>query len=297
MRYTACVSSQFHVVFCGTPLFAVPTLKALAEDPSFRVDLVITKPDRPQGRRQIITPPPVKTAAETLGLRVWQPENVNRDLHARPDFLVVVAYGQILSQNILALPTIAPINVHASLLPRWRGASPIEHALLAGDQETGITIQSMVEKLDAGPILAQQQISIGPEDTGEDLRERLAQLGAHLLMQTLKAPLLPVPQPLVGITLCHKLTRQSGLMDPTVLRAEEIHRAVRALTKWPGVRISRTFGEELTIIKSSLSPHPDALPLPCAANTLLYLRTVQPPGRKPMTGAAWLHGHRNRSVY
>ena len=303
MRYTASVSSLFHVVFCGTPLFAVPALKALTEDPAFIVDLVITQPDRKQGRRHVITKPPVKIVAEKLGLRIWQPENINSHvskLEARSsklDFLIVVAYGQILSKEALNIPRIAPVNLHASLLPRWRGASPIEHAILAGDQETGITIQRMVEELDAGPILAQERLPIGPEETAEDLRKRLAELGAELLVQTLKNPPHPIPQPTTGITLCHKLTRTSGTMDPTTMRAESIHRAVRALTRWPGVRIPRTSDGELMIIRSSLLPHPDAIPLSCAANTLLYLREVQSPGKKAMTGTAWLRGQRSHGVY
>lgn len=304
MRYTASVSALFHVVFCGTPLFAVPALKALTEDPTFMVDLVITQPDRPQGRRHVITPPPVKMAAEKLGLPVWQPENINRELQTtdyrlptRPDFLVVVAYGQILSQEVLDLPRIAPVNLHASLLPRWRGASPIEHAVLAGDRETGVTIQSMVQELDAGPILAQERLSIGPEDTAEDLRERLAKLGAQLLAHTLKSTLHPISQPLTGITVCHKLVRENGTMDPRTMSAATIHRAVRALTPWPGVRIPRAPGAELTIIKSSLLPDPNAIALPCADHTILYLQEVQSPGKKAMTGMAWLRGQRSRSVY
>lgn len=251
-----------------------------------------------------MTPPPVKIAAEQLGLCVWQPENIHRErqtindkLLTRPDFLVVVAYGQILSPQILDLPRIAPVNLHASLLPRWRGASPIEHTILAGDERTGVTVQRMVEAIDAGPILAQQTTSVGPEDTAEDLRERLARLGAQLLVQTLMMPLRPIPQPLTGMTLCRKLTRRSGVMDPATMSAQDIHRAVRALTPWPGVRIPRTSGGELTIVRSALLPHPDALPLPCAAHTVLYLCSVQSPGKKAMTGAAWLRGQRNHSVY
>jgi len=305
VRYTASVPSLFHVVFCGTPIFAVPALKVIAEDSTCVIDLVITQPDRPQGRRHAITPPPVKTAAERLGLPVFQPQNINKELlpylHSQcsilhVQFLVVVAYGQILSQEILDFPRIAPVNLHASLLPRWRGASPIEHAVLAGDQETGVTVQSMVQELDAGPILAQERIPIEPEDTAADLRERLAELGARLLIQTLKTPLRPVPQPLTGITVCHKLTRKSGTMDPGTMPAAIIHRAVRALTPWPGVRIPRAPGEELTIIKSSLLPDPDAIALPCADHTILHLQEVQSPGKKAMTGATWLRGQQSHSV-
>lgn len=306
VRYTASVSPPLHVVFCGTPLFAVPALEALAGDPAFVIDYVVTQPDRPQGRRHIVTPSPVKVVAEQLGLHVWQPEKINLEagsghsaLSSRSkgkragscDFLVVVAYGQILSQDILDLPRIAPVNLHASLLPRWRGASPIEHAILAGDRETGITIQSMTEGLDAGPILAQRRMPIEPEDTATDLRERLAQLGAQLLLQTLKAPLRPVPQPSMGITVCRKLQRDSGLIDPTRMTAADIDRRVRALAREPGVHC-RVDGFPLRILRAALHPSAEAIPLPCAQGTTVYLAEVQPPGKTGMTGDAWLRGHR-----
>lgn len=293
VRYTASVSPPLHVVFCGTPLFAVPALKALAGDPAFAIDCVITQPDRPQGRQHVITPPPVKAAAEKLGLRVWQPDNINDMLAARPDFLVVVAYGQILSRNVLDLPRIAPVNLHASLLPRWRGASPIEHAILVGDRETGVTIQSMTEELDAGPILAQRRIPIGPEDSATDLRERLAQFGAQLLLQTLKAPLRPVPQPSIGITVCRKLQRDAGIIDPTRMTAADIDRRVRALAREPGVHCTID-GFPLRILRATLRPSTGATPLPCAQGTIVYLAEVQPPGKKSMAGDAWLRGHRRR---
>lgn len=297
MRYTACVRPPFHIVFCGTPLFAVPALHALTEDPSFIMDLVITQPDRKQGRRHVITKPPVKIAAEKLGLPVFQPTHINHELTAlrsrlvaRPDFLIVVAYGQILSKDTLASPTIAPINLHASLLPRWRGASPIEHAILAGDQETGVTVQSMVEELDAGPILAQERLPIGPEETTEDLRKRLAELGAWLLVQTLKTPLCPIEQPLTGITLCHKLTRNAGMIDPKKMTAVEFDRYVRALTQEPGVHCTIN-GFPLRILQTALCPSTETFPLSCAEGTTVYLAKVQPPGKKDMAGSAWLRGH------
>lgn len=299
VRYTASVSPPLHVVFCGTPPFAVPALEALVGDPAFAIDCVVTQPDRPQGRRGIITPSPVKAAAEKLGLRVWQPENINREaasggLQAGScDFLIVVAYGQILSRDILDLPRIAPVNLHASLLPRWRGASPIEHAILAGDRETGITIQSMKEELDSGPILAQQRIPIGPEDTATNLHERLAQLGAQLLLQTLKAPLHPVPQPSTGITVCRKLQQDSGLIDPAQMTAADIDRRVRAFAREPGVHC-RVNGFPLRILRATLRPSTKAIPLPCAQSTTIYLAEVQPPGKKSMAGDAWLRGHRSR---
>ncbi len=300
VRYTALVSPPLHVVFCGTPPFAIPALEALAGDPAFAIDCVVTQPDRPQGRRHAITPPPVKIAAERLGLTVFQPQNINEELlpylHSQFSifhfqFLVVVAYGQILSQDILDLPRGASVNLHASLLPRWRGASPIEHALLAGDQETGVTIQSMTEKLDAGPILAQRRIPIGPKDTATDLRERLAQLGAQLLLQTLKAPLRPFPQPSTGITVCRKLQRDSSLIDPTQMIAADVDRRVRALAREPGVHCIIN-GFPLRILRTAPNPSAGAIPLPCAQGTTVYLAEVQPPGKKSMTGEAWLRGHR-----
>ena len=158
----------FTIIFCGTPAFAVPSLEALAADAAFDIRLVITQPDKPQGRKQMLTAPPVKLAAERLGIPVWQPENINAEISkleagsSQLDYLIVVAYGKILKKQLLDLPTIAPINVHASLLPRWRGASPIEHAILAGDTDTGVTVQIMAERLDEGGILAQQKIAIDP---------------------------------------------------------------------------------------------------------------------------------------
>lgn len=294
------MSAPFHVVFCGTPLFAVPTLKAFTEDPSFCVDLVITQPDRPQGRRHIMTPPPVKIAAEKLSLPVFQPTHINHELtalrsqlSARPDFLVVVAYGQILSKDILNLPRIAPVNLHASLLPRWRGASPIEHAILAGDQKTGITIQRMVEAIDAGPILAQTAMDIAPRETTETLRLRLAHLGARLLSETLKKPLIPIPQEKTGVTLCHKLTRTSGIIDQEQMTAVDFDHHVRALAEEPGIHCT-VDGFSLRILQTQLCPSKGAIPLLCAERTTVYLAKVQPPGKKGMTGDAWLRGHQRR---
>jgi methionyl-tRNA formyltransferase len=175
--------AQISVVFCGTSAFAVPSLEALARDLAFHIDLVITQPDKPVGRKHIVTPPPVKIAAQKLCLPVWQPENSNTDFSRRPqssvphpDCLVGVAYGQILSDEILAWPRIATVNLHASLLPRWRGASPIQHAILTGDAETGVNVQRIIRELDAGPILAQERVSIEERETALHLTEHLANL-------------------------------------------------------------------------------------------------------------------------
>lgn len=292
------MTSPHSVIFLGTPDFAVPSLEALAKDPRFSVTLVVTQPDRPVGRKQVLTAPPVKEAAERHGIPVFQPENINAELPryleehaiAPPDFLVTVAYGKILSRDILTLPVVAPVNVHASLLPRWRGASPIEHAILAGDTETGVTIQIMAPELDAGDILSASALPIGPRDTAVELREHLATMGATLLRETLARPLHPLPQPEEGITFCGKLTKEDGRMNPHEKTAEEIDRAIRAFTPWPGVTmmINET---PLKILHASREVQPHALPLLCKNDTTLYLLTVQPPGKKSMSAEAWQRGN------
>jgi methionyl-tRNA formyltransferase len=282
--------SQIHVIFAGTPAFALPSLEALASDPAFSVDLVITQPDKPAGRRGIVTPPPVKVAALRLKLPVWQPNNINAEALERDlacDFLVAVAYGQILSDAVLSLPKVAPINLHASLLPRWRGASPIQHTLLAGDSETGVTVQQMVKELDAGPILAQLRTPISTRETFPILHDRLSAMGAELLLKTLRSPLQPRPQERTGVTLCKKLTRANGSVDPKTMTAEEIDRAVRALNPWPGVTLGT-----VKILAANTQQTTGSIPLACKDGTTLHLARVQPSGGTPMTGAEWERGKR-----
>lgn len=286
--------SPLHILFAGTPTFAVPSLEALAKNPAFSIDLVITQPDKPVGRKGVITPPPVKVAAEKLGLPVLQPTDINTAFpttcapRPTPDYLVVVAYGQLLKQHLLDLPEIAPVNVHASLLPRWRGSSPIQHAILAGDMETGVTIQEMVQALDEGPVLAQEKLMIGPRETFAELHDRLSVMGADLLVSTLLSPSPSKPQSKEGVTVCRKLTRKHGEADPKTMTAEEIDRRVRALNPWPGV----TLEGSLKILASDLAPVNNAAALACKGGTTLYLAKVQPAGGMPMTGAAWQHGQR-----
>lgn len=289
------MGTPIRIVFLGTPSFAIPSLKALVKNPAFQIDLVITQPDKPVGRKGIVTAPPVKIAAQKMGIPVWQPnditaERMHRSLFpAHCDFLVAVAYGQILSEPLLDLPGIAPVNVHASLLPRWRGASPIQHAILAGDRETGISIQRMVKTLDTGPILAQKKTPIGPRETFPELHDRLSHMGAQLLVTTLSSKLAPELQPAMGITHCKKLTRASGIVDPKTMTAEEIDRRVRALNPWPGVTLH---DPPLKILATDLAPSADVVSLACKHQTILYLRTVQAPGGKPMSGKAWERGKR-----
>ncbi|MFA6522833.1 MAG: methionyl-tRNA formyltransferase [Candidatus Peribacteraceae bacterium] len=279
------------ILFLGTSAFAVPSLKALATDARFSVLAVITQPDKPAGRNKELTPPPVKIAAQALGLHVLQPKDIRKEWKEfgfpKPDFLVVVSYGQILSQEILDFPTVAPVNVHASLLPRFRGASPLQHAILMGDKETGVTVQKMVLALDAGPILGQSTTPVGQRETTATLHDRLADMGAQLLVETLLKPLHPIPQNEANVTTCRKLSRQDGIVDTGTMMAEEIDRKVRALTPWPGVTLK---DQPLKLLQTSLEPTTESTPLSCAGNSTLHLITVQPAGKKPMSGAAWARG-------
>ncbi len=291
--------APLRILFLGTPEAAVPALRALAADPRFAVDLVITQPDRPAGRKRELKPPAVKDAATHLGLPVFQPERLNRELETvqrmlpggRPDFAVVIAYGQILSQAALDLAMIAPVNVHFSLLPRWRGASPVQHAILASDRETGVTVQRMVKELDAGPILSQRTRPLDGTETTPQLIAELAETGARLLTQTLTQPLHPVDQEASAVTLCRTLSRQDGTVDHTAMTALELDRHVRALTPWPGVLLT-VDGQPLKILQSALEATEGSAPLPCAERSVLHVVTVQAPGKKPMSGRMWAAGKR-----
>jgi methionyl-tRNA formyltransferase len=238
---------MMRIAFAGTPEFAVPALLALLHSPHQLVG-VLTQPDRPRGRGQRLTPSPVKAAVDA-SVPLAQPATLrspeDREMLAawHPDVLVVVAYGLILPKAVLEIPRLGCVNVHASLLPRWRGAAPVERALLAGDETSGVTIMLMDEGLDTGPILLQRPLAIDPGDTGASLRGRLATLGAALLLEALQGladgTLHPHPQPAEGVTYARKLEKREAPIDwrrPAV----EIERQVRALQPWPVAETSLT---------------------------------------------------------
>ena len=288
-RYTMIMALS--VVFLGTSAFAVPSLRALATHPDISVTRVITQPDRPAGRKKLLTQPPVKIEALRWNIPVLQPEKIDTCSTAelapeRPAFLVVVSYGQILSDRLLAVPTIAAINVHASLLPLLRGASPIQHAILEGMHETGVTVQQMVRELDAGPILAQVTVPLSPDTTATALHDVLAERGAALLLSTIVQPLKPRPQDASAATFCRKLCKEDGIADPATMDAATIERMIRALSPWPGVTIRGT-----KILHASLSPTAESMPVACHNGTTLYVTRVQPQSGAPMSGAAFLRGH------
>ncbi len=295
------------VVFMGTPAFAVPILAALVE--RYPVVGVVTQPDRPAGRGNRLTPPPVKVWALAHGLPVYQPERLSRpealaQLQAwNPDLIVVAAYGQILKPQVLNLPKYGCINVHASLLPRWRGAAPVAYAIWHGDEETGVTIMLMDEGLDTGPILSQRAVPILPEDTQESLSQRLAQVGADLLLETLPRYLAgeiqPQPQDESRATYAPMLRREQGLLDFTQ-PAEQLARQVRAFYPWPG---TFTFwkGKRLKVLQArAVQDVPQeapglpriwqGLPAVTTGQGWLALTKVQLEGRKPVTGDAFLRG-------
>lgn len=295
----------------GSPDFAVPSLHALAQ--SYDVVGVVTQPDRPAGRGRKLTPPPVKILAGKLHLPVIQPQRLSESAAIQqlaewaPDVIVVAAFGQILRPSILDLPPHGCINVHASLLPRWRGAAPIQAAILAGDHETGITIMLMDPGLDTGPIISQRATPITPEDTAASLSDRLATIGADLLVATLPAYLagsmLPIPQDNTLATFAPKLVKNSGELDFTQ-PAAQLERQVRACHPWPGaytdwdgqlLKIHRAHALDQTIAAPATPLVIDGLPAIATIRGSLVLDQVQPAGKQPMSGSSFLHGARSWS--
>jgi methionyl-tRNA formyltransferase len=285
----------------GSPNFAVPALRAL-HDAGHEIAAVYSQPPRPSGRGRAVHPCPVHAAAAALGLPVRTPSRLRTDTgeHAAfaalgLDAAVVAAYGLILPQAMLDAPRRGCLNIHASLLPRWRGAAPIQAAVLAGDAETGVTIMQMDAGLDTGAMLLQGRVPIGPRTTAAELHDTLAVLGANLVLQALQTPGDPVPQPSEGATYAAKLTRDSGRLDWTQ-PAAQLDRQVRGLTPWPGTWAM--LGTEVLKVLHA-EPAPDSGPpgtvldegllVACGEGALRLLR-VQRPGRAPMDAEALLRG-------
>jgi len=248
-------SPGLRLVFAGTPEFSVPCLDACRASGA-EVVAVYTQPDRPAGRGRKLTPSPVKQAALAAGIAVEQPESLKpADVQQaladyRPDLLVVVAYGLILPRKVLAIPRLGCWNVHASLLPRWRGAAPIQRAILAGDRESGVDLMRMEAGLDTGPVLLERRTPISRDDTGGSLHDRLAMLGAEALAEGLRRTLagealVATPQPEDGVTYAHKLDKAEAKLDFS-RPALELERQVRAFDPWP-VAEGEIAGEPLRI--------------------------------------------------
>lgn len=292
-----------NTVFMGTPEIAVPALRLLAA--RTRVLTVVTQPDRPAGRGNQLTPPAVKTAAQELGLRVWQPATL-RGAEGAPelqgaDLFVVMAYGELLRQPVLDLPRGAPINLHASILPRWRGASPLQAAIRAGDAETGVAVMRMVRALDAGPVYLQERLALGERPTLPWLHDALAELAATALGRFLERwPEIPaVPQDESAVTVCGKLDAGHGRLDFAATMAE-LDRWVRAYTPAPGCW---TTAGAVRLRVHELAPRPDvrlapgavqaergAILVGCADGAVALVR-LQAPGKRVMTAAEFLNGN------
>ncbi len=306
------------VLFMGTPEIAIPTLRALVAMPDVVVVAVVTRRDQRVGRGQTLTPPPVKQAAQDLGLPILQPGSLKRPeaqtllASYAPDAIVVFAFGQILPPAVLALPPHGCLNIHTSLLPRYRGASPITAALLSGDPVTGTTIMLMAEGLDTGPILAQAVLTINPAETTATLTDRLAEQGASLLTATLPrwlaGEITPQPQDDSNATMTRLIRKEDGIIDWT-LSAPEIDRQVRAYTPWPGAS-TLWRGQPLKILAAHVAEDDETavpatpgtvvttrqgktaqLGVVCGADTVLILEMIQLPGKRALPAIEVLRGY------
>ena len=300
------MTQPLDLVFMGTPEFAATILAGLIAD-GHRIRAVYSQPPRPAGRGHRMQPSPVQLLAESHGLAVRSPANL-RDAETQAEFAaieadaaVVAAYGLILPSPILAAPRLGCLNVHASLLPRWRGAAPIQRAILAGDRETGITIMQMDEGLDTGPIVLQQPVPVLPETTAGELAERLADLGARLTAEALDGiaagKLMPRPQPNDGVTYAPKIRREEARLD-WLLPADALERQVRAFEPRPGAWFSGG-GERIRVLRAEIEPQginvppgtvlDDRLAIACGAGVFRPLK-LQRPGRAALDADAFLRG-------
>jgi len=297
------------IIFAGTPEFAVPALQMLL-DANREVVAVYTQPDRPAGRGRKLQPGPVKSLALSAGIPVFQPENLKAEadidqlVALDADLMVVVAYGLILSQRVLGIPKLGCINIHGSLLPRWRGAAPINRAIMAGDKETGVTIMNVVKQLDAGDMLHKTVCTIGAQETASELHDRMMVMGAEGLRETLvlleENKLSPEVQDESLVTYAHKLEKSESELDWT-RSASELALQVRGLNAWPVAqtklddKVMRVWRAEALDIKTQLAPGgilDDSKHIDVATGSgILRLLEIQMPGKKRMQVDAFLNAH------
>lgn len=304
------MSAPLKIIFAGTPDFAARHLDALLAS-EHQVTGVFTQPDRPAGRGNKLTPGPVKVLAQTHGIPVFQPKSLrpeeNQQLVAdlQADIMVVVAYGLILPQAVLSMPRLGCVNVHGSLLPRWRGAAPIQRALWAGDSETGVTIMQMDAGLDTGDMLLKLNCPIGPDDTSASLYNRLAELGPQGLLQTLTMLATNRAQPEVQdnalATYAEKLSKEEARLDWS-LPAAQLERCIRAFNPWP-VSYFLIDDQPVKVWQATVLPHQDKQPGEilhadkqgiqiATADGVLNLLSLQPAGKKPMSAQDLLNSRR-----
>ncbi len=292
----------------GTPDFAVPALEKLAQSPDYTVAAVFTQPDKPKGRKMVMTPPDVKVCAEKLGIPVFQPSSMRSEVaynslkELNPDVIVVAAYGQILPKAVLDLPKFGCVNIHGSLLPKYRGAAPIQQSVLDGEKVTGVTTMLMDVGLDTGDILLKAETEIGENETAGELFDRLAVLGGELIVETLdklkKGEITPQKQDESLATHTSKITKELCPIDFNK-SAFEVHNKVRGLNPWP-VAVTEIAGKTVKVYSSRVSD------MSGAAGTILSLKPfvvacgdksvelieIQPQGKKRMTAQAFLAGHK-----
>jgi methionyl-tRNA formyltransferase len=306
-------AARLRLVFCGTPQFAVSTLEALIAA-GHEIALVVSQPDRPVGRRQVLTAPPVKETALAHGLELIQPDKIRTNAEFRahleaiqPDAIVVVAYGRIIPKWMLDLPRMGCINLHGSLLPKYRGAAPIQWAVAMGETVTGNTTMLLEEGLDTGPILLQQEVLIGPEKTSVDLFAELAATGAGLVVETLAGladgTLKPRRQDDSRATLARILEREDGRMDFAAYTATELWNRWRGFQPWPGA-FTILEGRKLIVHRLQVTDENAANAAPgdvrvkdgrllvvCSGETMLEFIEVQPEGKNRMTASEFLRGN------
>jgi methionyl-tRNA formyltransferase len=301
------------IVFCGTPEFGLPSLRYLLGQPDFRVVGVVTQPDRPRGRALAIGSSPVKEAAVAAGIPVYQPAKIKSDeafeffKQAAPDAVVIIAYGQIILQRLIEIPRLGWINLHGSLLPKYRGAAPIHRAILNGENRTGLTTMNIDAGLDTGPMLLRFETEIGPHETAPELNARLSEAGAPLVAETLRGldsgTLLPLPQDNSQASFAPPLKKAEGRIDWS-LTAQQIYNRIRGLQPWPGT-FSSFRGKNCAIWGRPLFMPAATVGLPgeilkadsnvavsCGSATALRLEFVQLEGRKRVTALEFANGAR-----
>ena len=301
------------LVFCGTPAFAVPALRALLSDSYFQIAGVVTQPDRPRGRGKKTASSPVKDAALEAGVPVYQPEKIRSDSsldyfkRLTPDVVVIIAYGQIIPAALIAIPRLGWINLHGSLLPKYRGAAPINWAIINGEKVTGLTTMQIDAGLDTGPMLLKYQTGIGPDEIAPDLYSQLAEAGAPLMVETLKkldqGEIAPTPQDNSQATLAPPLEKEDGRID-WFLPAPKIYNRIRGLQPWPGAFTTfrgatcRIWGKPLKPVAAGGMPgiilptQEDGLLVICGASTVLHVEQVQVEGRNRISDREFMNGAR-----
>jgi methionyl-tRNA formyltransferase len=301
------------IAFCGTPAFAVPSLQRLIAEPDFEIAGVVTQPDRPRGRNQEMHGSPVKTAAAIAGIPVYQPEKIKSEegyeyfKRLAPDAVVIIAYGQIISQRLIDIPRLGWVNLHASLLPKYRGAAPINWAIANGEKLTGLTTMLIDAGLDTGPMLLKYQTGIGADETAPELTAQLAEAGATLIVETLRKlerrEIAPTPQDNSQASLAPILKKEDGRID-WWMSAFKIYNRIRGLQPWPGAfttfrgKNCQIWGKPLKPISAGGTPgvilptKEDGLLVICGASTVLQVEHLQLEGRKRVTDGEFMIGAR-----